>query len=302
MSENMTYDPLPDRKCAADEQIAAINKRLNGIMTGIYARERAGNERLSEQNKARHDHERRIAHLEGLVHRLLNMPEDCLPPSSNSDTDAIAYWKGFSDGKATSLPQYPPYSLGDDWAHIPGAEWEEITAELEAFRARQVPYDAEALENELEDLRAFKERIGIYSPWRWDDEMAEWQCERCSAVMLDNDAVQLDLEAYAHLHKVTCPWYEPQEATRPTMDSDGVLVAHDAWDAMERELEELRAFKASVPWKTLLLASDLVDVAARGDTQWVREVAAELNEWLCDNAPEDALDTYANAPKEADSE
>lgn len=43
-----------------------------------------------------------------------------------------------------------------------------------------------------------------------------------------------------------------EDAARPIMDETGVLVSHDAWDAMERELEALRAFKASVPWKALV--------------------------------------------------
>lgn len=71
----------------------------------------------------------------------------------------------------------------------------------------------------------------------------------------------------------------PTIARAATIDENGVLVSHDAWDAMERELNELRAFKASVPWdalRTVLMDMNQTSVEFH-----------DINDWV-----------YANAPKE----
>ena len=70
------------------------------------------------------------------------------------------------------------------------------------------------------------------------------------------------------------------QISRPAMDEDGVLVSHDAWDAMERELNELRQFKASVPWdalRTVLMDMNQTSVEFH-----------DINDWVYDNAPKEA--------------
>lgn len=98
---------------------------------------------------------------------------------------------GVVDEREANREPVPAHNPADTVIIPPGA-WEDIQLELEA-------------------LRAFKARVGDYTPWRWDDEMAEYQCVRCNAILMEGDCGSPDLETYAHLHKPTCPWYEPKE-------------------------------------------------------------------------------------------
>ena len=62
---------------------------------------------------------------------------------------------------------------------------------------------------------------------------------------------------------------------RAVMDADGVLLSHDAWDAVERELHELQAFKAGVPWAALF------DPSAADNR-------LDIEVWYDNNAPQEA--------------
>ena len=75
----------------------------------------------------------------------------------------------------------------------------------------------------------------------------------------------------------------PTIARAATIDENGVLVSHDAWDAMERELNELRAFKAGVPWDALVqCASGAGNVYGASST----DINAAFL-WLDANAPKE---------------
>ena len=68
---------------------------------------------------------------------------------------------------------------------------------------------------------------------------------------------------------------------RAVMDADGVLLSHDAWDAVERELHELQAFKSGVPWGAIAAAvNGAANVYAAADAD-----IAEASAWLAANAP-----------------
>ena len=62
---------------------------------------------------------------------------------------------------------------------------------------------------------------------------------------------------------------------RAVMDADGVLLSHDAWDAVERELHELQAFKSGVPWAALF------DPSAADNR-------LDIEVWYDNNAPQEA--------------
>ena len=64
---------------------------------------------------------------------------------------------------------------------------------------------------------------------------------------------------------------------RAVMDADGVLLSHDAWDAVERELHELQAFKAGVPWAALF------DPSAADNR-------LDIEIWYDNNAPQEAAE------------
>ena len=71
---------------------------------------------------------------------------------------------------------------------------------------------------------------------------------------------------------------------RAVMDADGVLLSHDAWDAVERELHELQAFKAGVPWTAIAAAvNGAANVYAAADAD-----IAEASAWLAASAPKGA--------------
>ena len=76
---------------------------------------------------------------------------------------------------------------------------------------------------------------------------------------------------------------------RAVMDADGVLLSHDAWDAMERELAELRAKWDAIPWSTLnhceLILTSYNRLIESVDT---RNRADEMREWLDANMPKEA--------------
>ena len=64
---------------------------------------------------------------------------------------------------------------------------------------------------------------------------------------------------------------------RAVMDDDGVLLSHDAWDAVERELHELQAFKSGVPWAALF------DPSAADNR-------LDIEIWYDNNAPQEAAE------------
>ena len=64
---------------------------------------------------------------------------------------------------------------------------------------------------------------------------------------------------------------------RAVMDADGVLLSHDAWDAVERELHELQAFKSGVPWAALF------DPSAADNR-------LDIEIWYDNNAPQEAAE------------
>ena len=64
---------------------------------------------------------------------------------------------------------------------------------------------------------------------------------------------------------------------RAVMDADGVLLSHDAWDAVERELHELQAFKSGVPWAALF------DPSAADNR-------LDIEVWYDNNAPQEAAE------------
>ena len=145
----------------------------------------------------------------------------------------------------------------------------------------------------------------IYPPAKWGESpiLHERICAQDERFASQNEAIGL-LEYKLEQHITQCAdglapladfisasWavidelvtrIEQLEATagRAAMDEDGVLVSHDAWDAMERELKELRQFKASVTWdalRTVLMDMNQTSVEFH-----------DINDWV-----------YANAPKEA---
>ena len=92
-------------------------------------------------------------------------------------------------------------------------------------------------------------------------------------------------DAYAHIP--IAEWLDFKEELealrkqRAVMDDDGVLLAHDAWEAVEREIAELQAFKASVPWVALESA---VNGAANAYAAPLTDIDA-ASAWLAANAP-----------------
>ena len=76
---------------------------------------------------------------------------------------------------------------------------------------------------------------------------------------------------------------EDGKRSRPTMDSEGVLLSHDAYDELERQA----AIGRSVPWPLLRLA-----IRAAGNTDSTQITAEQwytAYSWLEDSAPEDEV-------------
>lgn len=69
---------------------------------------------------------------------------------------------------------------------------------------------------------------------------------------------------------------------RPTMDSDGVLISHDAWDILQRDA----AIGASVPWEALSVIREIYM-----DKKW------PARQWMALHTLVEYYD--AHAPKEA---
>ena len=71
---------------------------------------------------------------------------------------------------------------------------------------------------------------------------------------------------------------EDGKRSRPTMDSEGVTLSHDAYDALERDA----AIGRSVPWVALCEC-----VYAAGRDSVAKDDSNKAQEWLDANAPED---------------
>ena len=116
--------------------------------------------------------------------------------------------------------------ITSSWAVI-----DELEARIAALEAAARPtmdengvwvsHDAwDDMQRQLTELQAFKGKLDDYIPWRWDDEMAQWQCGFCNAV-LPTDDEPVSNEATAHLHMPNCKWYAPKPSANAPQEAAG---------------------------------------------------------------------------------
>jgi hypothetical protein len=158
---DVEYSPV--HKIAADERHDDHEQRLHQLESEM----RAANESIAQAWK----------YVELLLHRPANETPD------SDDGLTAAYMLGAYDGKHGT-------GTGTDYAHIPLAEWQDITTELEWLRLQRPTQDEDGvlIDNEAWAVLQRDAAIGASVPW----EALEWVWAGAASV---NAAPSPDIEA-----------------------------------------------------------------------------------------------------------